>query len=84
MAKKQVKSAKSKAKDLAAAKTPKRRKRKRENQRIGQSSSSDLHHASDGSIIRVPTAWNRDTHGRGEVGKVGRKKKRGRKKRAVA
>ena len=32
------------ARDKAAAMTPKRRQRKAENQRIGQKSGSDLHH----------------------------------------
>ena len=71
--------AKKKARDIKAAKTPKRRKRKRENQAIGQNSSSDLHHASNGSIVRTSIEYNRDTWGRGD-----RRKKRGRKKRAVA
>lgn len=54
------------ARDLAAAKTPKRRARKAENQRIGQRSDSDLHH-SGGSVRRVSIAYNRATHTRGEV-----------------
>jgi len=74
--KKQIKSAKSKAKDLAAAKTPKRRRRKAENQRKGQRSDSDLHHTKSGKIVRVSKAYNRNTHGRGEVG---RRRKRGRR-----
>ena len=54
------------ARDLAAAKTPKRRARKAENQRIGQRSDSDLHH--DGSVVRrVSIAYNRATHTRREV-----------------
>ena len=77
--KKQIKSAISKAKDLAAAKTDYRRKRKRENQRRGQNSSSDLHHTSDGRIVRTSIAYNRNTWGRGE-----RRRKRGKKKRAIA
>ena len=39
-----------KRRDTVAAKTPKRRARKAENQRIGQSSEYDLHHKADGSI----------------------------------
>ena len=39
--------------DKRAAMTPKRRKRKAENQRIGQSSSSDIHHDANGSTKRV-------------------------------
>jgi hypothetical protein len=69
-----------KARDLAYAKTPKRRKRKRENQARGQRSDSDLHHTKSGDIVRVSVAYNRNTHGRGEVG---RRKKRGKKKRSV-
>lgn len=67
------------ARDLAAAKTPKRRKRKRENQAIGQNSTSDLHHTSDGRIIRTSVAYNRDTFGRGD-----RRRRRGKRKRKIA
>ena len=74
--KKQIKSAKSKAKDLAAAKTPKRRRRKADNQRRGQRSDSDLHHTKGGKVVRVSKAYNRATHTRGEVGRR-RKKRRG-------
>lgn len=59
--------AKKRARDLAAAKTPKRKKRKRENQEIGQSSTSDLHHCPSGAIRRTSIAYNRATHTRGEV-----------------
>jgi len=48
------------ARDLAAAKTPLRRKRKRENQARGQRSDSDLHHAPSGKIIRTSTKNNRN------------------------
>ena len=54
------------ARDLAAAKTDKRRDRKAENQRIGQRSDSDIHHAS-GTTKRTSIAFNRATHTRGEV-----------------
>ena len=67
-----------KARDIKYAKTPKRRKRKRENQAIGQNSNSDLHLSSDGSITRVPVAYNRDTFGRGD-----RRRRRGRRKRDI-
>ena len=53
--------------DLTAAKTPKRRKRKAENQRIGQRSNSDLHHTASGQVKRTSIAYNRATHHRGEV-----------------
>lgn len=54
------------ARDLAAAKTPRRRARKAENQRIGQRSDSDLHHTSN-SVRRVSIAYNRASHSRNEV-----------------
>jgi hypothetical protein len=54
------------ARDLAAAKTPKRRARKAENQRVGQRSDSDLHHTSNG-VRRVSVAYNRASHSRNEV-----------------
>ena len=54
------------ARDLAAAKTPERRARKAENQRIGQRSDSDLHHTSRG-VRRVSIAYNRASHSRNEV-----------------
>lgn len=54
------------ARDLAAAKTPERRAKKAENQRIGQRSDSDLHHTSCG-VRRVSIAYNRASHSRNEV-----------------
>ena len=51
--------------DLAAAKTPLRRARKAQNQRLGQRSSSDIHHASSGSIRRVSIKENRGNFGKG-------------------
>ena len=59
--------AKKRARDLAAAKTPKRRERKRENQEIGQRSDSDIHHLANGTTRRTSIAYNRATHTRGEV-----------------
>ena len=56
---------KKKKRDIAAAKTPLRRKRKAQNQRIGQNSNSDLHHRSDGSVIRTSFKNNRGNYGRG-------------------
>jgi len=53
-----------KKRDLAAAKTPLRRKRKAENQRIGQRSDSDLHHTGSG-IKRVSIKNNRGNYGKG-------------------
>ena len=53
-----------KARDIAAAKTPARRARKAQNQRIGQRSDSDLHH--DGNKVkRVSIKNNRGFFGRG-------------------
>jgi len=56
------------ARDKAAAMTPARKKRKRENQAIGQNSTTDLHHTPSGQIRRTTIAYNRATHSRGEVG----------------
>ena len=50
--------------DLAAAKTPLRQKRKRENQAIGQNGNTDLHHTGS-SIKRVSIKNNRGNYGRG-------------------
>ena len=68
------------ARDLAAANTREREIKRAQNQARGQRSDSDLHHTSDGRIVRTSIAYNRNTHGRGEVG---RRKKRGKKKRSV-
>ena len=56
------------SRDKAAAMTTKRKDRKNENQKIGQNSSSDIHHPSNGgSPRRTSIAYNRATHTRGEV-----------------
>ena len=65
------------ARDKAAAMTPKRKKRKAENQRIGQRSDSDIHHLPNGTVRRTSIAYNRATHSRGEV-KTTKKKRRSR------
>ena len=52
------------ARDLAAAKTPVRRFKKAQNQRIGQRSDSDLHHTGS-SVRRVSIKSNRGNFGRG-------------------
>ena len=52
------------ARDLAAAKTPARRRKKAQNQAIGQRSDSDLHHTGS-SIRRVSIKNNRGNYGRG-------------------
>ena len=54
------------ARDLAAAKTPARKMKKAQNQRIGQSSSYDIHHESDGSVVRMSTKNNRNVWKHGE------------------
>jgi len=55
------------ARDLAAANSPDRERKRKENQAIGQNSNSDLHHTSSGTVRRVSIAYNRATHTRGEV-----------------
>ena len=52
--------------DLAAAKTPARKMKKAENQRIGQSSNYDLHHKSDGSVVKMSAKNNRNVWKHGE------------------
>ena len=54
------------ARDLAAAKTPARMEKKKENQRNGQSSSYDWHHKSDGSVVKMSTKNNRNVWKHGE------------------
>ncbi len=54
------------ARDLAAAKTPARKMKKAQNQRIGQSSNYDLHHKSDGSVVKMSTENNRNVWKHGE------------------
>ena len=58
--------AKRNADNIAMAKTKDRKDKKAENQRIGQRSDSDLHHAS-GTVKRTSIAHNRASHTRGEV-----------------
>jgi len=55
-----------KARDISAAKSTKRKARKAENQRIGQRSDSDLHHKSDGSVVRMSVKNNRNVWKHGE------------------
>ena len=54
------------ARDKAMAMTTDRKNKKAENQRIGQNSDSDLHHA-PGTVRRTSIAYNRATHDRNEV-----------------
>ena len=51
--------------DLAMAKTPVRRFKKAQNQRLGQRANSDIHHKADGSIKRVSIKNNRGNFGNG-------------------
>jgi len=52
------------ARDLAFAKTPARRRKKAQNQRLGQRSDSDLHHTGNG-VKRVSIKNNRGNFGNG-------------------
>ena len=54
-----------KKRDITAAKSPARRRKKAQNQRIGQKSDSDLHHKADGSVVRTSIKNNRGNFGRG-------------------
>ena len=52
------------ARDLAMAKTPARKLKKAQNQRIGQRSDSDIHHTGS-AVKRVSIKNNRGNFGRG-------------------
>ena len=52
------------ARDLAFAKTPARKRKKAQNQRLGQRSDSDLHHTGS-TVKRVSIKNNRGNYGRG-------------------
>ena len=54
------------ARDKAYAMTKDRKDKKAENQRIGQKSDTDIHHAS-GTTRRTSIAYNRASHSRDEV-----------------
>jgi hypothetical protein len=56
--------AKKKARDIKYAKSPARKAKKAENQRIGQRSDSDLHHTGS-AVKRVSIKNNRGNFGRG-------------------
>ena len=51
--------------DVLAAKSPARQRKKAQNQRIGQRSDSDLHHTKSGLVKRVSIKNNRGNYGRG-------------------
>ena len=53
-----------KRRDIEFAKTPARKRKKAQNQRIGQRSDSDLHHTGSG-VKRVSIKNNRGNFGRG-------------------
>jgi len=54
-----------KRRDIAMAKTPARKAKKAQNQRLGQRSDSDIHHMANGDIKRVSIKNNRGNFGRG-------------------
>jgi len=54
-----------KRRDTAMAKTPARKAKKAENQRICQRSDSDLHHSGLGAPVRVSIKNNRGNFGNG-------------------
>ena len=54
-----------KRRDIAMAKTTARKHKKAQNQRLGQRSDSDIHHRSDGSVVRVSVKSNRGNFGNG-------------------
>ena len=54
-----------KARDTAFAKTFARKRKKAQNQRIGQRPDSDLHHGPNGSVKRVSIKNNRGNFGKG-------------------
>ena len=55
-----------KRRDIRAAKKAERKRRKAENQRIGQTSTHDLHHKPDGTVVKMSIANNRDVWQHGE------------------
>lgn len=60
------KASKAKAiRDKKIAMTEHRKKRKRENERMGQRPDSDIHHTEDGTQVRVPINNNRGNFGKG-------------------
>ena len=53
------------ARDKKMAMSPARKRKKAQNQRLGQRSDSDIHHKADGSVVRVSIKNNRGNYGRG-------------------
>ena len=58
-------SAAKKTRDKKAAMTTDRKRKKAQNQRIGQRSNSDIHHTSSGKVVRTSIKNNRGNYGRG-------------------
>jgi len=58
-------SAAKKRRDTLKAKSPARKAKKAENQRIGQRSNSDLHHTKSGAVKRASIKNNRGNFGNG-------------------
>ena len=58
-------SAAKKKRDIEYAKSPTRKAKKAQNQRIGQRSDSDLHHTKSGAVKRVSIKNNRGNFGKG-------------------
>ena len=54
-----------KKRDIEFAKTPARKAKKAQNQRVGQRSDSDLHHTKSGGLKRVSIKKNRGNFGNG-------------------
>ena len=54
-----------KNRDIKFAKTPARKAKKAENQRLGQKPDSDLHHTKSGKVKRVSIKNNRGNFGKG-------------------
>ena len=54
-----------KKRDIEFAKTPARKRKKAQNQRLGQRSDSDIHHMSNGGVKRVSIKNNRGNFGQG-------------------
>ena len=53
------------ARDKEMAMSPARKRKKAQNQRIGQRSDSDLHHTKSGAVKRVSIKNNRGNYGSG-------------------
>ena len=54
-----------KRRDIEFAKSPARKRKKAQNQRIGQNGNRDLHHTPSGKVVRVSIKNNRGNYGKG-------------------